>query len=198
MGGPTLLLTHGSGSPMDSPFMNEMTRLIVDLGIGVIRFEFDYMAERRRSGKKRPPPRGELLIDEYKSAVEQCGANRPFIGGKSLGARVASMCAADLYAEDRIAGLVCLGYPFHPVGKPDNLRTAHLKSIKFPALIAQGENDPFGTQADVVGYDISANIGFHWAPAGNHDLAPPKRSGRTAEENWSDAAHSIAAFMKGA
>jgi predicted alpha/beta-hydrolase family hydrolase len=91
--------------------------------------------------------------------------------------------------------VVCLGYPFHPPGKPDKMRTAHLPAIQCPVLIAQGERDAFGTRVEVAGWDIPAQIGFHWAPHGNHDLVPPKRSGLTDEDNWSDAARAIAGFI---
>ena len=181
---------------MDSNFLNTMAALLADQGIGVMRFEFAYMANRRTTGKKAPPPRAEKLLDEFEAAVDAAGVKAPFIGGKSLGGRVASMCAEALYANGKIGGLVCLAYPFHPTGKPDSLRTAHLMSFDFPALIVQGERDPFGTRKEIAGYGLPGTIDFHMAPDGDHDLAPRKSSGRIALQNWQDAAMAIAAFMK--
>lgn len=76
---------------------------------------------------------------------------------------------------DRIAGLLCLGYPFHPQGKPETLRTAHLARLRAPTLICQGTRDPFGTQQEVAGYDLSERIQLHWLADGDHDLKPRKR-----------------------
>ncbi len=103
--------------------MNAIAQTLAQSGLRVVRFEFDYMAGRRSSSARKPPPRAEKLIPEYISAVDALAAKTPLIiGGKSMGGRVASMIADDLYASGRIAGLLCLGYPFHPVGKPDQLR----------------------------------------------------------------------------
>lgn len=194
--GQCLILAHGAGVPMDSGFMNDMAGLIGDAGIGVLRFEFGYMARRRLTGKKAPPQAAERLIDEFKAAIDCAGIERPFIGGKSLGGRVASMCAGELHAQGRINGLVCLGYPFHLPGKSGALRTAHLEDYSCPSLIVQGENDPFGTRSEIEGYTLSDAIEFNFAPSGNHDLTPPKRSGRTAMDNWREASLAVADFMK--
>lgn len=181
---------------MDSVLLSTMADLLSHEGVGVLRFEFGYMANRRTTGKKAPPPRAEKLIGEFEAAVEASGIKAPFIGGKSLGGRVASMCAEKLYVNGKISGLVCLGYPFHPTGKPDRLRIAHLMSFNFPALIVQGDRDSFGTREEIAGYGLPDTIEFHMAPAGNHDLVPNKRSGRTAMDNWHEAAVAIADFMK--
>ena len=101
-----------------------------------MRFEFAYMAARRTTGKKAPPPRADKLLGEFEAAVDDAGVKAPFIGGKSLGARVASMCADKLVATGKIGGLVCLAYPFHPTGRPDSLRTAHLMDIDFPLVLS--------------------------------------------------------------
>ena len=97
------------------------------------------------------------------------------IGGKSMGGRVASLVADELFGQGRIAGLVCLGYPFHPPNKPEQLRTAHLEALACPALIVQGERDPFGTRAEVEAFRLSSAIRLHWAGDGDHDLGPARR-----------------------
>ena len=194
-GGPVLLLAHGAGAPMDSAFMNEMAGLLAGQGVHVVRFEFAYMAARRADGKRRPPTRMPGLIEEFQQVIAAIDAGPLFIGGKSMGGRVASMIAADAQPGDGISGLVCLGYPFHPPGKPEKLRTQHLSSIRCPSLIVQGERDPFGNVADVSGYELPAQMGVFWSPFGNHDLVPPKKSGLTAQENWTLAAQAVSGFI---
>ena len=198
----TSLLAHGAGAAMTSPFLETITRLLTERHLQVSRFEFDYMAARREGGKRRPPPRAELLIPEYKRAVEELRAQgasgqKLFIGGKSLGGRVASLAADELYSAGHIDGLVCLGYPFHPPDKPSNLRTAHLEELRCPTLIVQGERDPFGSRAEVESYRLSPAIQFAWAGDGDHDLGPRGGSGFTRAGNLALAADAIAAFADG-
>jgi uncharacterized protein len=194
-----LMLAHGAGAPMTSPFLETMTKLLTARGLRIARFEFAYMAARRDGGKRRPPPKAERLVAEYLDAVARLRSDlRPggqlLIGGKSMGGRVASMCADELFAKGGIAGLVCLGYPFHPPGKPDSLRTAHLQTLRCPTLIVQGERDPFGGQAEVAAYELSPAIHFHWAADGDHDLGPRGASGFTRAGNLAAAADAVCAF----
>jgi predicted alpha/beta-hydrolase family hydrolase len=171
----TILLAHGAGAPMDSTSMNASTMALVTAGFRVARFEFGYMAARRSAGTRKPPPRADTLIPEYRAAVARLGASGPLIiGGKSMGGRVASMVADDLLSKQAIAGLLCLGYPFHPPGKLDNLRTQHLAELKTPTLICQGTRDEFGTREEVAGYVLSGHIRILWLEDGDHDLKPRK------------------------
>jgi predicted alpha/beta-hydrolase family hydrolase len=189
----TLLLAHGSGAPMDSPAMNASAEALAAEGLRVARFEFPYMAVRRSDGSRRPPPRAETLIPDFARAVEALGAKGPLvIGGKSMGGRVASMAADALYAEGRIAGLLCLGYPFHPPEKPDQLRTGHLMTLVTPALICQGTRDPFGTKQEVPGYGLPERIRFLWLEDGDHDLKPRKSlSGFSAADHLATMAKTV-------
>lgn len=196
----TLVLAPGAGAPADSAWMEEMTARLAGAGLRVLRFDFDYMAERRRTGSRRPPPKAEALVAEYAAAVAAAAPRvhgRLLIGGKSLGGRVASLVADRLFAEGTISGLVCLGYPFHPPKQPEKLRTAHLEELACPALVVQGERDPFGTPDEVAGYRLSPNIKVHWAPDGDHDLAPRRSSGTTLEDNMADAVRKIVEFSRG-
>ena len=178
--GPTLILAHGAGAPMDSPFLQDLTGLLVARGLRVVRFEFPYMAKRRETGKKGGPNSMRVLEACWREVVEQVGpASDVVIGGKSMGGRVASRLADEL----GVRGLVCLGYPFHPPGKPERTRTAHLAELQTRTLILQGERDPFGTPADVSGYALSAQIEVSWLPDGDHSFKPRKRSGHTLEAN---------------
>jgi predicted alpha/beta-hydrolase family hydrolase len=190
-----LVCAHGAGAAMDSPFLNTIAALLADRGLAILRFEFAYMAARRQGGTRRPPPKAEGLMDEYRSAVAALPAGPPvLIGGKSMGGRVASLVADELFGVGRIAGLVCLGYPFHPPNKPQELRTAHLERLACPALIVQGERDPFGGRAEVEGYALSGAIRLHWASDGDHDLGPRGGSGFTRKGNLAAAADAVAAF----
>ncbi len=171
----SILLAHGAGAPMDSASLNASTKALAAAGLRVARFEFDYMASRRTSQAKRPPPRAEKLVSEYIAVIEELDATGPLvIGGKSLGGRVASMTADQLHPSGRIAGLLCLGYPFHPIGKPDQLRTAHLADMQTPTLIVQGTRDVFGTREEVATYKLSNLIEILWLEDGDHDLKPRK------------------------
>ena len=155
-----LVLAHGAGAPMDSPFMSEIAGLLVDRGIAVLRFEFPYMAARRVNGVKRPPPRAEALLPVFAEAVAAAGrlidGSPLLIGGKSLGGRVAAMLAGSPDLDSAVAGIVCLGYPFHPPGKPDALRLAPLLDSRRPVLICQGERDSFGSRTEVEAYGLPA------------------------------------------
>jgi uncharacterized protein len=128
--------------------------------------------------------------------VDALGATGPLvIGGKSMGGRVASMVADELFAERRIVGLLCLGYPFHPPRQPEKLRTAHLEELTVPALICQGERDPFGTREEVAAYRLSPAIRLDWLPSGDHDFRPEKGAGVTAKQNLAEAADEIAQWV---
>jgi uncharacterized protein len=171
----TVILAHGAGAPMDSPGMTLLAEALAREGFRVLRFEFAYMAGRRE-GRRRPPPRAETLLPEYRDAVAACGASGPLVvGGKSMGGRVASMVADELHGLGTVAGLLCLGYPFHPPDKPGQPRTAHLAGLRTPALIVQGTRDPFGTREDVAGYTLSAGIDLLWLEDGDHDLRPRQK-----------------------
>ncbi len=188
-----LVLAHGAGAPMDSPFMAHMARGLGARGLRVARFEFPYMAAARADGRKRPPDRAPVLLECWRAVIAGFAGPGPAIGGKSLGGRMASLIAA----EDGARAVVCLGYPFHPPGRPDKLRTAHLEHLAAPCLIVQGERDPFGAHGEVDGYRLSSAVRIAWCPDGDHSLVPRKSSGRTAEQNWDLAVEVVAEFLSG-
>ena len=189
----TLALAHGAGAPMDSDWMNMVAAAVAAKGFRVVRFEFPYMAERRETGKKKPPNPTRTLEATWMQVIADLGAEHLVIGGKSMGGRMASMVAD----EAGVRGVVCMGYPFHPPGRPEKLRTEHLAALKTPTLICQGERDPFGTKDEVPGYTLSKKIKVHWSPDGDHGLKPRKKSGHSEEENIAAAVNAIAAFMNG-
>ena len=188
----TVVLAHGAGAPMDTPFMNVIAEGLASHGLRVARFEFPYMAQRRHGGARRPPNRMPELESCWRQAAEQLddGPNLIF-GGKSMGGRVASRIADSVSAR----GLVCLGYPFHPPKKPEKLRTAHLEELTTPTLIVQGTRDPFGTPDEVARYSLSPKIRLHWLEDGDHSFKPRKRSGFTHEQHLDATVAAMAAFV---
>jgi predicted alpha/beta-hydrolase family hydrolase len=172
--GPRLVLAHGAGAAMDSDWMNRICDLLAAREIGTVRFEFGYMAARRTGGRK-PPPKAETLVGEYRAVLSALEAGLPpVIGGKSMGGRVASLVAEEAWRAGQVSGLACLGYPFHPPEKPTQLRTAHLADLTVPTLICQGTRDPFGTRDEVPGYALPREIELSWIVDGDHDLKPRK------------------------
>ncbi|MBD2423396.1 alpha/beta fold hydrolase [Cyanobium sp. FACHB-13342] len=184
----TLVLAHGAGAPMDSPFMAAMAGGLAQRGWRVVRFEFPYMAQSRLSGQRRAPDRLPRLLESFRAQVaQQAGAAPVVIGGKSLGGRVASLLVDELASAHGVRGCLCLGYPFHPPGKPDQLRTDHLAALATPTLIVQGERDSFGKRGDVEGYRLSAQIQLQWIASGDHSFKPTRSSGLSEADTWAAA-----------
>ncbi|MGL5497011.1 MAG: alpha/beta fold hydrolase, partial [Aeromonas sobria] len=130
-----ILLAHGAGAGMDHAFLAELSRLLAGLEIEVVRFNFPYMTKRAQDGKRRPPDRQPLLLEHWRQMVREFAHPRLFLAGKSMGGRM----AAELYHDGgdamNAAGLLILGYPFHPPAKPDRWRGDVLKQIKVPTLL---------------------------------------------------------------
>jgi predicted alpha/beta-hydrolase family hydrolase len=150
------------------------------------------MRARREGGRRGAPDREPVLCESWKETIRSLGGGpRLVIGGKSMGGRIASMVADEV----GVRGLVCLGYPFHPPGKPERLRTKHLENLRTPALVVQGTRDSFGSVEDVASYRLSPSIRIHWIEAGDHSYKPPARSRRTEAENLNEAIGATAAFV---
>lgn len=178
---------------MDSAFMTAIASAIAGRGVRVVRFEFPYMAARRAGRKSGAPDREPVLLDCWRQMAQgYAPMSQLFIGGKSLGGRMASMVADEL----GVAGLICFGYPFHPPGQPQKLRTRHLEGLRTPALVIQGTRDPFGNESEVPRYRLSRSIAIEWLPDGDHSFKPRARSGFTEAENLARAAEVAAEFMK--
>jgi len=194
----TLLLAHGAGVGMTSPFMDQIAERVAALGITVARFEFAYMAQRRTGGAKRPPPRADKLIGEYLAAIGAARAGAPdgplLIGGKSMGGRVAAMLAGERETCDEASGVVCLGYPFHAPGKTEQVRLAPLQDAGLPVLVCQGDRDPFGNAAEIATYDLPETVSFTWLEDGDHDFKPRGRSPATWKGNLEAAAQAVRSF----
>ncbi|MFZ9849399.1 MAG: alpha/beta family hydrolase [Vulcanococcus sp.] len=173
-----LLLAHGAGASRDSPFMAAIASGLAQRGWQVLRFNFPYMARQCQSGKRCAPDRLPALEHAFRDHLALAGAGAPLlIGGKSMGGRVASLLVDAFADAGQVIGCACLGYPFHPPGKPHQLRTDHLEQLRTPTLILQGERDPFGRRAEVESYALSAQIQLHWLVDGDHSFKPTVRSG---------------------
>ena len=189
---PAIVLAHGAGAPMDSPFLSTIARGLAAAGHRVVRFEFPYMRRRRSGGRARPPDPGAVLRRAWLELIEGLGGgSRLVIGGKSLGGRIASMVADEAGAR----GLVCLGYPFHPPGRPEQLRTAHLVALATPALIVQGTRDALGSREEIEAYRLSQAIRVEYLEDGDHSFRPRASSGRTEAQNLEQAAAAVSRFV---
>ncbi len=192
----TLVLAHAAGVGMDAPFMSRIAENTAGEGVAVARFEFAYMAARRSGGPKRPPPRADALIAEFSAALKAVLAacdGAVLIGGKSMGGRVAAMLSGE-NLDRRVRGVVCLGYPFHPTGKPDQWRLEPLQAARLPVLIAQGERDPFGNRDEVTAVSLPDRVRFVWLVDGDHDLKPRAKAAADWGGNLSLTAAAIAEF----
>jgi predicted alpha/beta-hydrolase family hydrolase len=186
-----IALAHGAGAPMDTPFMTFFAEGFAKAGYRCVRFEFPYMAARRKTGARKPPDRPPVLLETWRSVIAEIGADRLVIGGKSMGGRMASMIAD----ETGVRGLICLGYPFYGAGRKDKPRIEHLLTLKTRTLICQGERDPMGDRPSISALKLPRSIKLYWLPDGDHDLKPRRASGRTHDENLPDALDAALGFL---
>ncbi|MCB9879560.1 MAG: alpha/beta fold hydrolase [Planctomycetes bacterium] len=185
----TVLLAHGAGAGMEHEFLAAFARGLAAAGLAVWRFEFPYMAARR-DGRRPGPDRLPVLQATTKALAAEVRGPLALVG-KSMGGRVATTVADEL----RAIACVAVGYPFHPPKKPEQLRTAHLATLRTQTLILQGERDPFGTPDEVGGYALGDAIEVRWFADGDHSLAPRKQSGFTAAQHLEAAIEAAASFV---
>jgi len=167
-----LILAHGAGAGHHSPFMVGFAQALRDLSLDVVTFNFLYIEEKRRL-----PDRGPVLEATYRLVIEDVRAQLEsarralFIGGKSMGGRIATQVAA-ADASLPVAGLVLLGYPLHPPGQPAKLRDAHLPAVRRPMLFIQGSRDTFGTPEELMPIlaRLSPAPALHTIEGGDHSF----------------------------
>ena len=189
----TLLMAHGAGAPMDSDWMNDIAEKCAGRKIKVVRFNFPYMEESVRTGKKRPPNSTTQLLASWREMVEKFGpAEKLVIAGKSMGGRMASLIAS----ECKVKAWIGLGFPFYAPGKDPGDRIQHLANMKIPGLILQGERDSMGNLEKVPSFKLSKKIKLKWIQDGDHSFKPKKSSGITLDDNLEVAAEAISEFMK--
>ena len=188
----TFIFAHGAGAGMDHEFMQSVAKGLAFTGIRVVRFNFPYMIKRAEDGKRRPPDRAPKLLEAYQEIIEQTDADKLVIGGKSMGGRMAS----HLSELDKVAAMACLGFPFHPPGKPENYKGEHLASLQKPCLILQGERDTFGKREEFADFDLSDSIRVEFIPDGDHSFKPRKSSGYTEQQNIALTVEKLSAFIK--
>jgi predicted alpha/beta-hydrolase family hydrolase len=191
---PTMLvLAHGAGSGMTSDYMQHFAQGLADERMTVCRFNFLYL----EAGKKAPD-RQQVLEDTYRAVLDflrsQHAPRRVFLGGKSMGGRIASHIAATGSACD---GLIFLGYPLHPPGRPDRIRDAHLADVEAPMLFVEGTRDPFCPLDTLRGVIRSLNADLVVIEDGDHSLKVRKSSGRSTPEAWDEAVAAIGDWVAG-
>ncbi|MEZ9604447.1 alpha/beta fold hydrolase [Vibrio sp. 10N.222.55.A3] len=188
----TFIFAHGAGAGMEHEFMQSVAKGLAFKGIRVIRFNFPYMIKRAEDGKRRPPDRAPKLLEAYQEIIEQVDADKLVIGGKSMGGRMAS----HLSELDKVAAMACLGFPFHPSGKPEKYKGEHLAELAKPCLILQGERDTFGKREEFADFDLSDSIRVEFIPDGDHSFKPRKSSGYTEQQNIALTVEKLSAFIK--
>ncbi|OEE99656.1 alpha/beta fold hydrolase [Vibrio crassostreae] len=188
----TFIFAHGAGAGMDHEFMQSVAKGLAFKGIRVIRFNFPYMIKRAEDGKRRPPDRAPKLLEAYQDIIGQVDADKLVIGGKSMGGRMAS----HLSEVDKVAAMACLGFPFHPPGKPEKYKGEHLAELQKPCLILQGERDTFGKREEFTDFDLSDSIRVEFIPDGDHSFKPRKSSGYTEQQNIALTVEKLSAFIK--
>ncbi|MBU2895777.1 alpha/beta fold hydrolase [Vibrio hepatarius] len=190
-GKPLFIFAHGAGADMNHDFMATIAKGLAERGIQVIRFNFPYMVKRSQDGKRRPPDRAPKLLDSYRDIIKTFADKRIIIGGKSMGGRMASLLSQD----SKVAGIACLGFPFHPPGKPENYKGEHLATLEKECLILQGERDTFGKREECHDFELSNKVRVEFIPDGDHSFKPRKSSGQTEADNIALATQTLADFI---
>ncbi len=196
-----VIFAHGAGADMHHDFMNKITELLNKENINVLRFNFPYMNKRKETGRRYPPDRMPKLLECYQSIISELNLNNLplFIGGKSMGGRVAAtlMSNNDIGSNElkHVNGTFCLGYPFHPPKKLDKLRLDPLLQAIKPVLIIQGERDTLGSQQDIATYNLPELCNVVYLEDGDHSLKPRIKSGYTHQQHIESAVQSIVNFV---
>ncbi len=188
---PLFIFAHGAGADMDHEFMHQVASGLADKGIRVVRFNFPYMVKRAEDGKRRPPDRAPKLLEAYEEILKEYADQPVVIGGKSMGGRMSSL----LSEHSSVRAIACLGFPFHPPGKPEKYKGEHLASLAKPCLILQGERDTFGKKEECQSFEFSDQVVLKFIPDGDHSFKPRKSSGHTESGNIELAVKHLSEFI---
>ncbi|MGX5914370.1 alpha/beta family hydrolase [Aliidiomarina sp. Khilg15.8] len=191
-GAPTVVFAHGAGAGPDSEFMHSMARNLAAQGLAVLRFEFDYWTQVRRTGKRRPPERQPALQARMLEVCAGLDSGPLWLMGKSMGARVAFRCADAAGAT----GAIGLGFPFHANGKAHKTRTHELTNTRPANLVVQGTRDVMGRRDWVEQQELPDNLKIIWRTDANHDLVAAKAQGIPATQGWLEISQQVADFIK--
>ena len=185
------VFAHGAGAGQHHPFMAGVSRALSAHGIDVVTFDFPYK-RLQKAAPDRPPVLEQSFREVIDAARGWSAAPALFIGGKSMGGRIATHLAAQ--GLESLGGVVCFGYPLHPPGKPEQLRVAHLPSIRTPLLIIQGERDAFGTPDELRPHldAMQAPVRLHVIERADHSLAV---RGRAPSDTYAALAAVAAPFI---
>jgi hypothetical protein len=177
-----VLLAHGAGADMHAVALTAFADALAAAKIPVLRFNFPY-----RSAGKKAPDRPAVLDTATRAAASELGKRaklppeRLLLGGRSMGGRYASLAVGA--ADDPLPalGLLLLGYPLHPAGKPESLRVEHFPRIRVPVLFVSGTRDSLAGQSELKRYArrIKGPVAFHWIESADHGFRPLKASGMT-------------------
>jgi len=191
----SLILGHGAGAGQTSGFIVEFAAALAARGIDIVTFNFLYAEHGRRVPD--PNARLEACFRAVIEAVRRRNSATLAIGGKSMGGRIASQVAAGDAGE--LAGLVFLGYPLHPPGKPERLRTAHLHDVRAPMLFVQGSRDAFGTPSELqpIITRIEPPADLYVVEGGDHSFRIPKHAGVGQQEVYDRVQDRIATWLRG-
>ncbi|GEN28632.1 hypothetical protein HVA01_22780 [Halovibrio variabilis] len=190
-----LLFAHGAGAGQQSLFMRQYVAALASRGVQVLCMDFPYMQQMQATGRRRPPPPIAQSLEhfsEWYALLNSLFDSPLWVGGKSMGGRVATLLAS----QQPCPGVIVAGYPFHPPKSPDKLRLSHWPAIQCPLLVTQGERDPFGSREDVSGYELPANAQLAWLTDGDHDFKPRRISGLTQTVLIDEATQVAASFVR--
>jgi predicted alpha/beta-hydrolase family hydrolase len=190
-----LVLAPGAGAPRHHPFMADVAGKLADRGLRIGRFDFLYAMAGRKAPDRQP-----VLEETYRAVAEHLRAaespQRFFIGGKSMGGRIASTIAAGEDPAD-VDGLVFLGYPLHPPGRPERIRDAHLYEVRTPMLFVEGTRDPF-CPLETLGQvleKVTAPTELSVIDDGDHSFKVRKSSGRSSEDALQEVVDAVATWI---
>jgi len=197
-----VIFAHGAGADMEHEYIETLVRLMNEQKLNVLRFNFPFMDKRKLDGKRRPPDRMPALVTCYQAILANIhihlNTDLPvYIAGKSMGSRVAVTLAGDkaLMLTHKVRGVICLGYPFHPVKKPEKLRLAPLQETQLPVLILQGQRDALGSEDEIESYEISSRCQLHYFSDGDHNLKPRVKSGYNLKQHQNSAINKMSEFI---
>jgi predicted alpha/beta-hydrolase family hydrolase len=193
-----VLLAHGAGADMNAATLTTVADALADAKVPSLRFDFPYRAAGRRAPDR--PPVLEAAVRAAAAELTQrtkLPAARLVLGGRSMGGRICSMVVAD--PDVPALGLVLLGYPLHPPGKPEKLRVEHFGRLHVPALFVSGTRDAFGSPTELKQQTkkLRGPVTFHWVETGDHAFKPLKSSGATVGSVLADVAHAVVQFVTG-